>query len=86
LISLSSQLGAHWDVVDDHHLRAEYRFKDFLEALAFTNKVGELSEQEGHHPDLHLSYGKVVVTVWTHAINGLSENDFILAAKIDSLT
>lgn len=73
-----------WKVVDEHHLEKEYLFKDFKQALAFVNKVGELAEQEGHHPDLHLSWGKVKVVLWTHKIDGLSESDFILAAKCDN--
>ena len=60
-------------------------FKNFIGALAFVNKVGDLAEAEGHHPDIHISYNKVQLTLTTHAIGGLSENDFILAAKIDSL-
>ncbi|HEX2792785.1 MAG TPA: 4a-hydroxytetrahydrobiopterin dehydratase [Candidatus Paceibacterota bacterium] len=63
----------------------EYRFKDFADALAFTNAVGALAEEEGHHPDIALSWGKVGVSLTTHAIGGLSENDIILAAKIDLL-
>jgi len=72
-----------WAVVDEHHLLREFKFGDFREALRFTNRVGEIAEEEGHHPDILLSYGKAVVTLWTHAIDGISENDFILAAKID---
>ena len=79
------RLGGDWQVVEDHHLRKEYRFKDFRQALAFTNQVGELAEQIGHHPDLHLAWGKVGVTIWTHKIGGLSESDFIFAAKVDAL-
>src|SRR5262245_21120956 len=75
------QLGNDWKVVDDHHLEKEYRFPDFRKALTFTNKIGELAEREGHHPDIYLSWGKVKVSLWTHKIDGLSENDFILAAK-----
>ncbi len=75
----------HWTIAGEHHLVREFQFSDFRESLAFTNKVGEISEEEGHHPDILLSYGKVVITLWTHAIDGLSENDFILAAKIDQL-
>lgn len=63
----------------------EYLYKDFVEALAFTNKVGELAEQEDHHPDIHLAYGKVILQSWTHKIDGLSESDFILAAKCDTI-
>ena len=64
-------------------LEKEYRFPDFKSALAFVNRVGELAEQEGHHPDIELGWGRVKLTLWTHSIGGLSENDFILAAKAD---
>jgi 4a-hydroxytetrahydrobiopterin dehydratase len=83
LKSLSEQLGSGWKVINEHHLEKEYPFKDFKQALAFTNKVGALAEQEGHHPDIYLSWGLVKILLWTHKINGLSENDFILAAKCD---
>ncbi|AKQ46430.1 pterin-4-alpha-carbinolamine dehydratase [Rufibacter radiotolerans] len=79
------QLKSKWTVVEEKLLRREFTFPDFVTALAFVNKVGAIAEEEGHHPDLHLSYGKVVVELWTHAIQGLSENDFIVAAKIDAL-
>lgn len=71
--------------VESRSISRMYTFKDFKEALAFTNKVGELAEEEGHHPDIFLSWGKVGIGLTTHSINGLSENDFILAAKIDLL-
>jgi 4a-hydroxytetrahydrobiopterin dehydratase len=74
-----------WRVVEDHHLAAKYDFRDFAQALDFTNRVGAVAEAEGHHPELCLSWGWVKVRLWTHAIDGLSENDFILAAKIDQL-
>ena len=74
-----------WKIIDEHHLEKEYPFKDFKQALAFTNKVGALAEQEGHHPDIYLSWGLVKILLWTHKINGLSENDFIMAAKCDAL-
>ncbi len=74
-----------WKVVDGHHLTRGFKFPDFLQALAFTNKVGQLAEGQGHHPDILLSWGKAEITTWTHSINGLSESDFILAAKIDKL-
>ncbi len=74
-----------WIVVEEHHLMKEYKFKDFKEALEFVNKIGEVAETEGHHPDIHLSWGKVEVIIWTHSIGGLSINDFIIAAKIDKL-
>jgi len=85
LSALLAQLGGGWRVIDDHHLEKEYTFKDFLTALAFTNKVGELAESQGHHPDIYLAWGKVRLTIWTHSINGLSESDFVLAAKADAL-
>jgi 4a-hydroxytetrahydrobiopterin dehydratase len=80
---LLHELGGGWRVVDNHHLEKEYRFPDFKDALAFTNRVGELAEAEGHHPDIYLAWGKVRVTIWTHKIDGLTESDFVLAAKAD---
>ncbi len=77
------QLGERWKVIEEHHLEKEYLFKNFRDALDFTNKIGQIAEQEGHHPDILLSYGKVKVQLWTHKIKGLSESDFILAAKCD---
>lgn len=74
---------ADWQVVDEHHLLRAFTFPDFKSALEFVNRAGAVAEREGHHPDLHLSWGRVEVQIWTHAIGGLSENDFILAAKID---
>jgi 4a-hydroxytetrahydrobiopterin dehydratase len=82
---LLEQLPKGWKVVDNHHLEREFIFKDFKEALAFTNDVAMIAEEEGHHPDILLSWGKVKITLWTHKINGLSESDFILAAKISEL-
>jgi len=76
---------AHWKVVDEHHLVRPYKFPDFRSALAFVNKVGEIAEEQGHHPDILLGWGKVEITTWTHAVDGLTESDFILAAKIDRL-
>src|ERR1700691_5938122 len=72
-----------WRVVDEHHITREFKFPDFAQALAFVNKVGNLAEQQGHHPDILLGWGKAEVTLWTHKINGLAESDFIMAAKID---
>ena len=72
-----------WTIVQQHHLEKEFTFRNFREALDFTNKVGAIAEQEGHHPDIFLAYGKVKIQLWTHKIGGLSENDFILAAKCD---
>ncbi len=85
LDTLVEELGGGWRVVNDHHLEKEYAFKDFKEALEFTCKLGALAEEEGHHPDIHLSWGKIRVLLWTHKIKGLSENDFVLAAKCDQL-
>ncbi|MBD3617437.1 MAG: 4a-hydroxytetrahydrobiopterin dehydratase [Gracilimonas sp.] len=79
------QLGGDWKLVDDHHLTKTYEFNNFREALDFTVKIGEMSEDEGHHPEIKLTWGKVTVTVYTHAIDGLSENDFIWAAKADQI-
>ena len=85
LRALERQLGGGWTVVDDHHLEKSFQFPDFSTALAFTNEVGALAEREGHHPDVHLSWGSVRLTVWTHAVDGLTRSDFVLAAKIDAL-
>lgn len=74
-----------WKVIDNKKIEKIYKFKNFKEALGFTNKVGSLAEEEGHHPDIYLSWGKVVIQLWTYKIGGLHENDFILAAKIDEL-
>jgi 4a-hydroxytetrahydrobiopterin dehydratase len=74
-----------WAVVDGHHLEKEYAFPDFLSALEFVNRVGRVAEDNGHHPDLYLAWGKVRITIWTHKIDGLTESDFILAAKCDAL-
>lgn len=74
-----------WELVTEHHIKKAFKFPDFKTALAFVNRVGETAEKEGHHPDIFLAWGKVRITLWTHAIDGLSENDFILAAKIDRL-
>ena len=73
-----------WQVVNEHHLAKSFTFPDFRKALDFVNRVGAIAEEEGHHPDLCLSWGKVDVTTWTHKIDGLTESDFILAAKIDA--
>lgn len=79
------QLSAEWTVDEGKRLERVFKFKNFVEALEFTNKVGRLAEAQGHHPDIHLSWGKVIVQLWTHKIGGLHENDFILAAGIDQL-
>ncbi len=73
-----------WSVEEGYHLTRTYKFKNFAEALAFVNRVGEIAEQQNHHPDLHLAWGRVRVEVWTHKISGLTESDFIFAAKVDA--
>lgn len=80
---LLKQLDRGWQVNKDGHLERLYTFKDFAQALDFVNKVGAVAEAEGHHPDLHLAWGKCKVELWTHKINGLTESDFYLAAKGD---
>jgi 4a-hydroxytetrahydrobiopterin dehydratase len=82
---LAGQLGSDWHVIDGHHLEREYKFKNFREALDFTNRVGELAEKIQHHPDIYLAWGQVKLTLWTHKINGLSESDFVFAAKVNEL-
>jgi len=74
-----------WNVVEEHHITKVFNFPDFRGALRFVNCIGELAEEQGHHPDIFLAWGRVEITTWTHKINGLTESDFILAAKIDQL-
>ena len=81
---LSAQL-PEWQVVNEHHLQKNIRFQNFADTLAFVNRVGELAEQQGHHPDICFGWGKAEITIWTHKIDGLTESDFVLAAKIDKL-
>ncbi|HEY0514719.1 MAG TPA: 4a-hydroxytetrahydrobiopterin dehydratase [Thermoanaerobaculia bacterium] len=80
-----AQLPYGWTMPNEHHLEKEYRFKDFRDALGFVNRLGEVAEEQGHHPDIFLAWGRVKVTLWTHSVGGLSENDFILAARADQL-
>lgn len=74
-----------WRVMNGHHIAREFKFPDFKQALAFVNQVGAIAEEQGHHPDIFLTWGKAEITTWTHKIDGLTESDFILAAKIDKL-
>lgn len=74
-----------WSIVDEHHLEGEYEFEDFRDALEFTKEVGELAEDEFHHPDIHLSWGEVRIEMWTHKIDGLHEADFVMAARMDRI-
>ncbi|MBK6846998.1 MAG: 4a-hydroxytetrahydrobiopterin dehydratase [Proteobacteria bacterium] len=85
LEALLGQLGGDWRLVAEHHLARDYTFADFRQALTFANAVGELAEQQGHHPELLVGWGKVGITIWTHKVDGLTESDFVLAAKIDQL-
>jgi len=83
LSDMQAQLGNGWAVADEHHLEKEYTFSNFVDALAFTNKVGEIAEAQNHHPDILTTWGKTKVTIWTHKIDGLTESDFYFAAKCD---
>ena len=85
LEKLAAELGNDWQVINGHHLEKEYSFKNFAEVLEFTNKVGALAEEIFHHPDIFLTWGKVKITIWTHKIDGLTESDFVMAAKIERL-
>jgi len=84
LHSFSHQL-PNWNVVNEHHITRAFAFPDFKEALEFVNRVGAIAEEQGHHPDILLSWGKVEITLWTHKVDGLTESDFIMAAKIDQV-
>lgn len=85
ILGLLGQLGEGWAVYEEHHLERTFKFKNFRDGLDFTNELGELAEAHNHHPDIGLSWGKVVVRLCTHKIDGLSESDFVMAAKIDAL-
>jgi 4a-hydroxytetrahydrobiopterin dehydratase len=84
LASLQAQVNG-WNVIEEHHITKTFKFPDFRAALKFVNQVGNLAEEQGHHPDIFLAWGRVEITIWTHKIDGLTESDFILAAKIDQL-
>lgn len=85
LRALARQLDSRWTVVEEHHLERDFTFDDFRQALAFTNRVGELAESIGHHPEMYLTWGGCRVVIWTHKIDGLAEADFVFAAKVDAL-
>lgn len=80
-----AQIHPEWDIIDQHHLEKTFKFKNFKQALAFVNAVGELAESEGHHPEITFTWGRATIRIWTHKINGLHPNDFILASKIDKI-
>jgi 4a-hydroxytetrahydrobiopterin dehydratase len=82
---LEQELGRGWQVVDQHHLTKTFTFDDFKAGLDYVNRVGEMAEEQGHHPDVHLAWGKVRLDVWTHKIDGLTESDFVFAAKAEEL-
>ncbi len=83
LVEWQARLGDDWTVVAEHHLERTFAFPDFKTALAFTNRVGAVAEEQGHHPDLELGWGRVKVLIWTHKIDGLTGSDFIFAAKVN---
>lgn len=85
LARLGREIGTEWKLVRNHQLEREYKFKNFREALDFTNRVGELAESVGHHPDIYLVWGMVKLTLWTHSVDGLTEADFVFAAKVNEL-
>lgn len=88
LLVLLAQLGGDasgWRIEAEHHLEKEYRFSNFAEALAFVNRVGVMADDQNHHPDVFLAWGRVRITIWTHKIDGLTESDFVFAAKCDAL-
>jgi len=85
LEALHQQVPA-WSVIDEHHIQRAFQFPDFKQALHFVNQVGQIAEDEGHHPDMLLTWGMVDIKIWTHSVNGLTESDLILAAKIDRLS
>jgi 4a-hydroxytetrahydrobiopterin dehydratase len=85
LQELHNKLGSAWQIIDEHHLEREFKFKNFQSALDFVNQVGALAESVNHHPELRFSWGWVRILLWTHKIDGLAENDFIMAAKFDEL-
>ena len=82
---LLAQIDTDWECVDQHHLRREFRFRNFAEALEFTNRIGAVAEEQFHHPDMHISWGRVALEIWTHKVGGLLEADFVFAAKCDRL-
>lgn len=79
------QISSGWKVIDNNKLAKEFSFVSYRQTIDFVNKVADIAENEGHHPVLHIYFGRAVAELWTHSVNGLSENDFILAAKIDKL-
>jgi 4a-hydroxytetrahydrobiopterin dehydratase len=85
LKQIQNRLDGGWKVVDEQRLEKEFKFPDFRHALEFVNRVGDVAEEQNHHPDIYFTYGQAKIQIWTHKINGLTESDFVLAAKIDHL-
>jgi len=85
ILAFSPRLKLDWDVEGGKKIHYTFEFKDFVEALKFVNAVASIAEEEQHHPDMHIHYNKVVIELWTHAVDGLTENDFIVAAKIERI-
>lgn len=85
IASFMKQISGDWKVLDESKIEKEFLFVNYRHTIEFVNKVADLAEEEGHHPVLHVYYGRIIIELWTHAINGLSANDFIMAAKIDKL-
>ena len=83
LARLARELDGGWRTVDEHHIEKEYKLAGWREAVNFTNRIARIADEQDHHPDIHLSYGKVRIEIWSHKIDGLTENDFVLAAKAD---
>lgn len=79
------EVDQQWEVIKDHSIKRKFKFKDFKQAMKFVNDVADIANQEGHHPDIYIFYNIVDLELYTHAVKGLSENDFIMAAKIDKL-
>ena len=84
LTALQMELGRGWQVVEQHHLEKSFKFNNFRQALDFTIRVGEMAEEQNHHPDIYLAWGRVKIIIWTHKIDGLTESDFVFAAKTEA--
>jgi 4a-hydroxytetrahydrobiopterin dehydratase len=82
---LQKQVDPAWEVIENKKIKRDFEFKDFVQSMEFINNVADIAEEQGHHPNIHVFYNKVTLELWTHAINGLFTNDFILAAKIDKI-
>ena len=84
LQDLLRKLGGGWGLEGEHHLRKEYGFQSYREVIAFVNRVAEIAEAQGHHPEMHVGFRKLRMEIWTHKIDGLTESDFVFAAKADA--